>query len=155
MNDLDRFFKRENDPQVDQRSALLRAISKARGRVVNACPYGCQDEELDQSGYCHHLIGFTLRGNDRMFHPIKHRPNRDGTPSEFVFSDGSDPQYVLPTDHLEPGSGSARVYRKVPVAVKSDVATSVLPTPQAAKKCKPKPKPKAKPAVETPEPSLT
>jgi hypothetical protein len=44
----------------DQRSPLMRAQAMApTGGVVNFCPFGCTDEELDQHGYCKHLIGFT------------------------------------------------------------------------------------------------
>lgn len=47
----------------DKRSELLRAQSMSTtGAVVNFCPFGCPDEDLDQHGYCKHLVGFT---NDR------------------------------------------------------------------------------------------
>jgi hypothetical protein len=30
-----------------------------KGKKVNACPFGCLTEELDDRGYCHHLVGFS------------------------------------------------------------------------------------------------
>lgn len=33
-----------------------------KGQVVNRCPCGCQPEDLDEYGYCHHLVGFTNDG---------------------------------------------------------------------------------------------
>lgn len=46
-------------PTIDGRSDLLKAQSRASGRKVNACPYGCTFAKLDESCYCRHLIGFT------------------------------------------------------------------------------------------------
>jgi hypothetical protein len=47
----------------DQRSPLMKAKAQVQdGGVVNFCPFGCEDSELDQHGYCKHLVGFT---NDR------------------------------------------------------------------------------------------
>ncbi len=44
----------------DPRSALMKAKGKAvSGAKVNACPFGCEDVELDENGYCRHLVGFT------------------------------------------------------------------------------------------------
>ncbi len=50
----------------DQRSALMKAKGiVAQGGVVNFCPFGCDDTQLDEHGYCKHLIGFT---NDKKFY---------------------------------------------------------------------------------------
>lgn len=153
MNDIDRFFRRDTDPQVDQRSPLMRAKAKSRGRIVNACPYGCPDESLDEHTYCKHLIGFTLPGNDRRFHPIEFRKNKDGTDSEFRFSNSKNEQDVLPSDHLERGSQSCRVYRKVPVLAAQSDPGDEQREPQAAKKCKPKGKPKKSSTSPKPAPT--
>jgi len=47
--------------QWDGRTELLKAQSE-EGANVNFCPYGCNDEELDEQGYCFHLIGFSPDG---------------------------------------------------------------------------------------------
>lgn len=33
--------------------------AKFAGVNKNWCPFGCPDDELDEYGYCYHLIGFT------------------------------------------------------------------------------------------------
>jgi hypothetical protein len=46
----------------DPRSLLIKAQCAAGvtgEQVVNACPFGCLDENLDEHGYCCHLVGFT------------------------------------------------------------------------------------------------
>lgn len=48
-------------PQVRQNnhSPLMRALAKAnKGDVVNFCPFGCSDLNLDDLGQCGHLVGF-------------------------------------------------------------------------------------------------
>lgn len=44
---------------------MRRHAENTTGGVVNACPYGCEDEELDENGYCPHLIGFATP-NDKL-----------------------------------------------------------------------------------------
>ncbi len=40
-------------------SKLERAKRKAHDRQkVNACPFGCEIADIDDSGYCRHLVGF-------------------------------------------------------------------------------------------------
>ncbi len=39
-------------------------VKEALGQVVNYCPFGCQDAELDERGYCRHLVGFTNNGKE-------------------------------------------------------------------------------------------
>ena len=47
----------------DPRSDLMKAKAKnSQKNTVNACPFGCQLEDLDDQGYCHHLVGFTCWG---------------------------------------------------------------------------------------------
>lgn len=88
-------------------SPLMKAKAKtALGGVVNACPFGCREEDLtNELGYCRHLKGFTRDG--KTFEPIKAR----NTKSEHLFVDGSDPQKVLKTDKLIPITDCSRVYR--------------------------------------------
>lgn len=54
---------RKFGPQQRQanHSKLMRAKARAvrNNQVVNACPFGCSDENLDQNGYCYHLVGFS------------------------------------------------------------------------------------------------
>lgn len=33
---------------------------KKKGGPVNLCPFDCTEDELDDHGYCHHLIGFMV-----------------------------------------------------------------------------------------------
>jgi hypothetical protein len=49
----------------------MKALSRAsQGETVNFCPFGCGIEELDSNGYCHHLIGFTLPGDETQYEPM-------------------------------------------------------------------------------------
>ncbi len=38
------------------KAAQIKAPDKQR---VNACPYGCKGEDLDENGYCHHIVGWS------------------------------------------------------------------------------------------------
>lgn len=52
-------------PQLrkDNLSELMIAKGKAsQGEVVNFCPFGCETEDLDDNGYCRHLVGFSNDG---------------------------------------------------------------------------------------------
>ncbi len=55
------FRRREPDPHSVNYTPLREAIVEANkvGGDVNACPFGCEDEDLDERWYCHHLVGFT------------------------------------------------------------------------------------------------
>lgn len=99
-----------------KRSPLLEAQAAVQnGDIVNACQYGCEVEDLDNNGYCRHLVGFTRitkPGEPEAFDPRKPRYNENGEIiAEFV--DGSDPQPVLKTDIKVRITGSCRVYRDV------------------------------------------
>jgi|HubBroStandDraft_2_1064218.scaffolds.fasta_scaffold65285_2 hypothetical protein len=48
----------EDRASLDTRSELMKAKSRAKGKV-NACPFGCTMQQLDDNGYCRHLVGFT------------------------------------------------------------------------------------------------
>lgn len=40
-------------------SPLMRALSrKSLGEIVNFCPFGCSNDNLDELGFCGHLVGF-------------------------------------------------------------------------------------------------
>lgn len=69
---------RQVGPQ--QRSAnhsplMAKLVKRSQGEVVNECPFGCTDEELDDNGYCGHLIGFYSQGT--MYEP-RIRRKKDG-----------------------------------------------------------------------------
>ncbi len=52
-------------------SPLMRAkANNPKGEKVNACPFGCTVEEIDDQGYCRHLVGFTVPGNDKLYEPL-------------------------------------------------------------------------------------
>jgi hypothetical protein len=56
-------------------SPLMAAKAKNKnGGVVNFCPFGCDIEDLDHVGYCHHLIGFTI--DKKEFEPMVDNPNK-------------------------------------------------------------------------------
>lgn len=53
--------------------------------VQNHCPFGCKTADLEDHGYCHHLLGFT---NDRdTYEPVNvlYRRMEDGTPYDTGF----------------------------------------------------------------------
>lgn len=86
-------------------SPLMQAKARAGlGEKVNACPFGCQTEDLDDLGYCDHLVGFTT----------------DGKTYEPMFTDdrgrkkvmGGQPRKVQPGDKLVQITVSSRVYRE-------------------------------------------
>ncbi len=76
----------------DQRSDLMKAQAMVQqGEKVNFCPFGCENEDIDEHGYCKHLVGFT---NDRKFYEpmvydvqlgrrivrVRTKPGKDGKP---------------------------------------------------------------------------
>jgi hypothetical protein len=98
--------------QSQKRSARLSAYMKAKirgqqtGEKVNACPFGCADEALDDRGYCHHLVGFcTVDDRKRMERVVIRNGVRQ--------VDGQKRDKVLPDDKLVQITTSFRVYRDV------------------------------------------
>jgi len=87
-----------------------------QSKLIVYCPFGCEVEDMDDQGYCHHLVGFT--SDNKIFEPLSRR--KDGRP--MVTHKGRQP--VLKTDVLvnpetrnKDGSiakagVSSRVYRK-------------------------------------------
>lgn len=57
-------------------SPLMQAkhSQQAAGRVANLCPFGCKDHQLDDNGYCVHLIGFTE--DKQTYEPMVRRQGR-------------------------------------------------------------------------------
>lgn len=98
---------------IDKRSPLMKAQSRVGdGEKVNACPFGCEPESLDEMGYCKHLVGFTndtekeVRAGKARMEPmgVDHLGRRK------VFGDKTEP--VVKGDVLVQITCSSRVYRK-------------------------------------------
>ncbi len=56
------------DQRRDPRSRLKRLIDQSNGGVgipgqVEACPFGCGQPEMNELGYCKHLVGFCNHTN--------------------------------------------------------------------------------------------
>lgn len=96
--------------------------------IKNHCPFGCQ--EVDERGYCRHLIGFT--NNGRTLEPIIQIKDKEGELTGLVVvRGGKKTQEVLKGDKLvnpvhiqKDAQGllhnanewvSSRVYRDVPL----------------------------------------
>ena len=122
MADTSQSWKRfipSDGPKTDRRSDYLKAKAHVGGGVINTCPYGCADHELDDRGFCKHMVGHTHPcGEDErptIFSLLKHDRTLDGTIKyDVLVNDGNDLQKVLPTDHLVQISVSCLVYRKNP-----------------------------------------
>lgn len=109
----------------DFRSDLMKAKAKTlNGEKVNACPFGCTVAQLDENGYCHHLVGFTNDG--KTYEPMRKVGDRrvvqvttkevreeidpeDGTPVKIM---EPVPELVQNGDVLVPITVSSRVYRE-------------------------------------------
>jgi hypothetical protein len=102
-------------PKRDTRSKLMKSKAAAGGLIVNACPFDCEDHELDAEMYCRHLVGFTDPNNDRAYFPLTWREDakRPGQ-KRYRYVDGESPQPVRPTDQLVRVTTCARVYREFP-----------------------------------------
>lgn len=113
----------------DVRSEYHKLLDDAEGDAgqVVACPFGCTHREIDNLGYCHHLIGFVipewnLRIPDgplkkvptgkkaRMIEMLSGPDDLDGVQRRYV-TDGREPLKV--GDHLiQVVHMTRRVYRK-------------------------------------------
>lgn len=101
---------RQFGPQ--QRKARLSKLAAAQKRarasnqVVNVCPFGCTDNNLDGNGYCYHLVGTS---NDKMsMEPMFLDPQR-----HIRRTDGKKRQKLKDGDKLVRCSNNFRVYRDV------------------------------------------
>lgn len=93
------------DKRVAPKSELMAAKARAStGEKVNACPFGCELQDLDDNGYCSHLVGFTNDG--KTFEPMM-KDSRDRRVVQ-----GDHPEPVLRSDVLVQITTSSRVYRK-------------------------------------------
>lgn len=97
-----------------KRSPLMEAqASTTNGDIVNACQFGCETEDLDDKGFCRHMVGFADPKIPGMFHPQTPRYSNDGDEVISVFTDGSNPQKLLQSDVQVRVTNSLRVYRDV------------------------------------------
>ncbi len=100
-------------PPQDRRQVLtplMQAKAKATtGEKVNFCPHGCTLEDLDDHGYCRHLVGFTNDGKTM-------EPYVENAMGKKVTL-GHTKQPVHKSDHLVPITVSSRVYRDVDAKV--------------------------------------
>lgn len=88
-------------------SPLMEAQQRAsKGEKVNVCPFGCTDPELDDNGYCRHVVGFTNDG-------VTYEPFEMGPHGRRQVR-GDKPQPIMPKDKLVRITTSSRVYREVP-----------------------------------------
>lgn len=86
-------------------SPLLKAQAEATtGEKVNFCPFGCTMDDIDDHGYCDHLVGFTNDG--KQMEPMV----KDGVTGRRVVM-GAQKKPVQKGDVLVPISISQRVYR--------------------------------------------
>jgi hypothetical protein len=107
-------------------SPLMKAKQKsAVGIKVNACPFGCENDDLDDNGYCRHLVGFTVPGDKNTMYPRKpimvqtsiavingKRVSKSAEDSEYI-GVRNKPEPVLKTDRLVLITVCHRVYRDV------------------------------------------
>lgn len=84
---------------------LMAAKAASKGDVVNFCPYGCEDHQLDENGYCGHLIGFVNAGQ-KYYEP---RVN-DATGQVGAF--GSNKKPMEKKFHVVWGTTTGRVYSR-------------------------------------------
>lgn len=99
-------------PKTSNASPLMQAQRRATaGRVVNACPFGCDDGDLDEHGYCRHLVGFTPPGRRDVYEHMP--PPEEGAGVLRRAVDGNDVRKVQPSDKLVRITTSCRVYRDV------------------------------------------
>lgn len=103
-------------PRSANHSPLMASRVNAKdGETVCACPYGCViDEEADEHGRCHHLVGCTNDG--KTYEPMSMSADgRWGMNIPRIIVNGKEkPQLprIRPDDHLEWITTSALVYRK-------------------------------------------
>lgn len=101
----------------DNLSDLMRAKARClTGEKVNACPYGCDMEDIDDNGYCKHLVGFTNDGKGMEPMVMDDRGRRMVRVKSEITDEGKTRRLlepVLKTDKLVKITVSSRVYREV------------------------------------------
>lgn len=99
-------------------SPLMKALTAAsQGEPVNFCPHGCTTEELDDNGYCRHLVGFTKDKKTMEPYVTVTKTLADEQGEEYTttrrFVRGSTPEPCLKGDKFEQITDTYRVYRDV------------------------------------------
>jgi hypothetical protein len=128
----------------DPRSPLMKAKAKAKiGQVINVCPYGCKGRQLDENGYCRHLVGFTRdketyepmvmrKGRRRIEVPMRGTgefqlgEDKEGNPIEEEIMEPDLPR-MQPGDKICRVSDCYRVYRDVPLPQRPEQPAGQLP----------------------------
>lgn len=87
-------------------TALLEAIFTKT--VVNRCPFGCSDDQLDQHGFCGHLVGFYNGGQTFEPRVVRKKDKR-------IVVDGTKRQPMKQGYRLVRITTTARVYSPTPV----------------------------------------
>ena len=97
--------------------------AKAAGLSGNFCPFGCGDDDVDEHGYCYHLIGFTFDEKRKRFETMKQMDNGHVAVQVPFTTKRLGPKHVKrvyqyekvqPGDQLVEISTSSRVYRNIP-----------------------------------------
>lgn len=102
-------------------SPLMQAkANNPTGEVINMCPFGCEVEDMDDNGYCDHLVGFTNDGKE--YEPMIVDENNTRKVMVKMVKDGRGKEVpllekVAPSDKLVKITTSYRVYRKTPPAI--------------------------------------
>jgi hypothetical protein len=109
---------------AEEKADVLEERSKALGQVDNHCPFGCSMGDLDEYGYCGHLVGFTNDG--KVIETVQTRKDKEGNPGnkyvsgkvKLLVEKGDtlvNPEFVQILDsgvkHLAKRWASSRVYR--------------------------------------------
>lgn len=120
----------------DKNPALSQLMTvKARlkvGEALNACPFGCETEDLDEGGKCRHLIGYTndtpemFKRGQGTYEPLvqdgdqrrvamrrERRESRDAAGKKVMIDGPPIPEKGRPSDVLVRITISYRVYRNV------------------------------------------
>lgn len=109
-------FKKQ-DPRANYSDLMAMKLSGLENDVVNVCSCGCPDEDLDENGYCDHLIGFTT--DKKFVEPMRkvygQTPDGEQTESWRYVVDGSRQLPMPPGCKLVRITSSYRVYRAEPL----------------------------------------
>lgn len=109
-------FEFRNLP-LGQRKTQAERLMDEDGNPLSLCPFGCKQEDCDETGLCKHFVGATNDGV--MMEPRKQRPfyrineetgDREAYPSGYYFLDGQHPVPVPKEARLVQITQSARVY---------------------------------------------
>lgn len=99
----------QNRAKSANHSPLMRAlVGKQVGDVVNFCPFQCEDHQLDENGFCGHLVGFYNGGGT--FEPRVMQLDNKKRPTGRIITSGAHRQQMKKGFKLVKITTSARVY---------------------------------------------